>query len=173
VEDSFLLAQKPTASTEVGTQDRRHAARAIVGWVYKTDTRSIILLCFLSLCPVIDNSKLFHSISTLQSVRFPGVIFDRPKNLLRLQWKDKMQLSSLASILSLAACGVVAELPAACVLDSLFANHEAYGTTRTCQWWVCGNNNDWRMVRDCGAAATCLEGQPTTCVGRRGDPFRA
>jgi len=83
-----------------------------------------------------------------------------------------MRFHSVVFILSLSTGSTVAQGPPMCNLDEWYARTDTYGLTETCQWWVCGQYREWRMVRDCGAAATCLEGQPTTCVSLRvGKPF--
>lgn len=78
---------------------------------------------------------------------------------------------SLMTVLSVMTASAVATLPSTCSLDQFYAENGHVGVTYTCRWWVCGQNNSWRLVRDCGTGNSCKAGSPTTCIDHVGNPF--
>ena len=69
------------------------------------------------------------------------------------------------------AVSVTANPSGSCRLDAFVPETYTSGTARGCKWWVCGQNNSYRLVRDCGIGSSCKIGSPTTCFAKNGQEF--
>ena len=84
-----------------------------------------------------------------------------------------MMKTSILSIAVLMSAMTFAALPSTCGLDEMYAERFNVGVTYSCRWWVCGQSNQWRLLRDCGTGNSCQIDHPTTCLDHTGKPFRA
>lgn len=78
---------------------------------------------------------------------------------------------TLFSVVAGLSATAAAQLPSTCKLDSFYALRGDFGATYTCKWYVCGQHNSWRLVRDCGVGNGCKNDQPTTCLDHAGNPY--